>query len=130
MLSPPNEVSSLRYQKNTGFFSVCIMEPEIEKFLAMAHKDHSHYSSELTLSFLVGRAYWPTRVKDVKRCCELCHKCQLKAKKPIKSNIQPIQVFEPLQMIGIDWLDPISPACVITSHQYILILIDYLSKFT
>lgn len=33
-------------------------------------------------------------------------------------------------MIGMDWLGPISPACAITGHQYILILVDYFSRFT
>lgn len=31
-------------------------------------------------------------------------------------------------MIGMDWLGPISPACAITGHQYILILVDYFSR--
>lgn len=130
MLSLPNEVPSLRYWQNTGFFSFCIMEPEIERFLAMAHKNHGHYSLELTLSFLVGKTYWLTRVKDVKWWCKSCYRCQLKAKKTIKSNTQPIQAFEPMQMIEMDWLDLISLACAITGHQYIFILIDYFSRFT
>lgn len=35
-----------------------------------------------------------------------------------------------MQIIGMDWLGPISPACAITGHQYILILVDYFSRFT
>lgn len=50
-LSSPNKVPSLRYQENNGSFSLCVVESEIERFLSMAHKDHSHYSSELSLSF-------------------------------------------------------------------------------
>ena len=33
-------------------------------------------------------------------------------------------------MVGMDWLGPICPACAITGHQYILILVDYFSRFT
>lgn len=72
-LSSRNEVPSLRYQENNGSFSLCVVESEIERLLSMAHEDHGYYSSELSLSFLVGRAYWPTQVKDVKRWCESCH---------------------------------------------------------
>lgn len=129
-LSMPNEVPSLRYQEKNGVFSLCIVESEIKKFLSMADEDHGHYSSELTFSFLVGRAYWSTRIKDVQRWCKSRHGCQLKAKKPIKRDAQLIQVFEPMQMIGMDWLGPISPACSITGHQYILIPVDYFSRFT
>lgn len=64
-LSSPNEVPNLRYLENNGSFSLCIVESEIEKFLSMPHEDHGHYSLELSLSFLVGRVYWPSRVKDV-----------------------------------------------------------------
>lgn len=46
-----------------------------------------------------------------------------KQKKPIKSNTQPIQTFEPTQMIGMDWLSPISSAKLthrspVDSHSY------------
>lgn len=85
-----NEVSSLWYQENNGSFSLYIMESEIKKFLFMARKDHGHYSLKLSLSFLIERAYWPTQVKDVKWWCKSCHGCQLKAKKPIKRDAQPI----------------------------------------
>lgn len=101
----------------------------MKQFLAAAHENHGHLAAELSLDFLIGRAYWPTRVSDLKRWCGSCHACQLKSKRPIKSGVQPIQVFEPMAMIGMDWLGPISPACSKTGHQYILILIDYFSRF-
>lgn len=129
VLAPPGEIPSLRFRENNGFLSICLVGDEIERFFNSAHKDHGHIASELCLSFLVGRGYWPTRVKDVKQWCSSCHACQMKAKKPIRFPPQTIQVFEPRKKIGMDWLGPISPACSVTGCAYILILVDYFSRF-
>lgn len=74
-------------------------------------------------------SYLLPRVSDLRQWCDSCHACQLTAKKLIKSGIQPIQLFKPMAMIGIDWLGPISQPCSINGHHYILILIDYFSRF-
>ncbi len=99
------EIPALKYEENNGSFSLCIIEAEVPRFLKAAHEDHGHYAAALTLDFLIGRAYWPNRVKDVYSWCQTCHACQMKAHKPIKANVQPIQVFEPMAMVGMDWLD-------------------------
>ena len=93
----------------------------VPQHLAAAHENHGHFAAELSLDFLIGRAYWPTRVSDLRQWCGSCHACQLTAKKRIKSGIQ---LFEPMAMIGIDWLGPISLPYSINGHHHILILID------
>ena len=128
-MSKEGNVLSLFYRENNRVLSLCILDSKIEQFLTASHENHGHFAAELSLDFLIGRAYWPTCVSDLKRWCGSYHACQLKSKRPIKSGVQPIQVFEPMAMIGMDWLGPISPACSITGHQYILILIDYFSRF-
>lgn len=40
-----------------------------------------------------------------------------------------IQVSEPMKIKGMDWLGPITPACSITGHKYVLIMVDYFSRF-
>ena len=57
----------LLYVEPTGSHSICIIEEEIHRFLSAAHEDHGYYSAALILDFLIGRAYWPNRVKDVRR---------------------------------------------------------------
>ena len=119
----------LKYTEITGATSICLVEEEIPRMLSAAHEDHGHFGTELTLDFLVGRAYWPTRVKDVRDWCQGCYACQLRAKKPIQAEVQAIQKFEPLSMIGMDWLGPISPPCELTKAQYVLVMVDYFSRF-
>lgn len=106
VLSKDGNVPSLCYRESNEALSLCILDSEIERFLAAAHENHGHFAAELSLDFLIGRAYWPTRVSDLERwcgSCHACHACQLKSKRPIKSGVQPIQVFEPMAMIGMDW---------------------------
>lgn len=128
-LSPATDIPMLRYEEHNGAQSICLVEEEIPRFLSAAHEDHGHYAAQLCLSFLVGRAYCPTRVKDVYAWCGSCHACQLKAHKPIKTRMQTIQTFEPMAMVGLDWVGPITPACTVTGAVYILLMVDYFSRF-
>ena len=42
---------------------------------------------------------------------------------------QPMQHFAPNEMWGMDWIGPITPACSITGAAYILLVIDYCTRF-
>lgn len=57
-----------RYEEGTTATSTCITEEEITKFLQTTHEDRKHYVAALTLGFLIGRVYWPTRIKNVEIC--------------------------------------------------------------
>ena len=129
-LPEPHQMPAvLRYMERTGATSICMIEEEVSSILQAAHEDHGHYASALTLDFLIGRAYWPTRVHDVFRWCQSCPSCQLRSKKPIKADKQAILKFAPMDMLGMDWLGPISPACTATGCKYILIVVDYFTRF-
>ena len=123
------ETQHLRFVEPTGASSICITEEEIPRFLNAAHEDHGHYATALTLDFLIGRAYWPSRVKDVHDWCRSCHSCQLRMRKPIKSVPLTIQGFQPMTMLGADWLGPIKPKCTATGALYVLLVVDYFSRF-
>jgi len=129
ILTSTPEIPALKYEENNGSFSLCIIESEVPRFLKAAHEDHGHYAAALTLDFLIGRAYWPNRVKDVYNWCQSCHACQMKAHRPIKADVQPIQVFEPMAMVGMDWLGPVTPADLGTGAAYVLLVVDYFSRF-
>lgn len=128
-LPESHESQILRYTENTGAESICLIEAEVHRFLHAAHEDHGHHAAALTLDFLMGRAYWPTRVKDVHTWVQNCHSCQARSKRPIKTSVQAIQHFAPLSMLGMDWIGPISPPCSITGAVYILLVMDYFSRF-
>lgn len=124
-----SNISALKYEENNESFSLCIIESEVPRFLKAAHEDHGHYAAALTLDFLIGRAYWPNRVKDVYNWCQFCHACQMKAHKLIKANVQPIQIFEPMTMVEMNWLRPVTLADLGIGSAYVLLVVNYFSRF-
>jgi len=44
-------------------------------------------------------------------------------------QLRSIIQFKPLDMIGMDYVGPITPACKATGYCYILIVVDYFSRF-
>jgi len=57
ILISTSEISALKYEKNNEFFSLCIIEFEVLRFLKATHENHEHYAAALTLDFLIDRAY-------------------------------------------------------------------------
>ena len=45
------------------------------------------------------------------------------------TELRPIIQFRPIDMIGMDYIGPISPACEMTGFKYICLCIDYYSRF-
>lgn len=68
-LSDLINIPMLQYHKKNGSKSIYLIQMEIPRFLEVAHKDHGNFPAQLSLSFLIGQAYWPTRVKDVYSWC-------------------------------------------------------------
>ena len=50
-------------------------------------------------------------------------------KKPIKTQIRYIQVFEPMKILRMDRVSPITPACSVTRVVYVLLVVDYFTRF-
>ena len=124
-----SDTKLLYFIATNGPRSICLVESEIQRFLRAAHEDHGHYASSLTLDYLIGRAYWPTRVKDVEAWVRSCHSCQSRLKKRIKSDAFAIQGFSPMTMIDMDFLGPTTPACTATGAIYIMLAIDFFTRF-
>lgn len=128
-LSNNQDPSMLKFQEKNGVWSPCILEGEVTRFFSAAHENHGHFKADLCLNYLIGRAYWPTRVKDVYAWYRSCHSCQAKMKKPIKAQIRSIQVSELMKMLVMDLVGPISPAYSITMVMYVLLVVGYFTRF-
>lgn len=66
ILSKDGDISSLCYCENNGTLSICILDSEIKQFLAAAHKNHRHFTVELSLDFLINQTYWPTCISHLR----------------------------------------------------------------
>ena len=58
-----------------------------------------------------------------------CEACQRVTKIQKAEQLRSILQCKPMDMIGMDYVGPITPPCRTTGHVYILIVIDYFSRF-
>jgi hypothetical protein len=118
----------LKRERN-GFMSKCILRDEVPKVLKDLHDGCGHFATAITLDRTVGNFFWPTRTRDIEQYCLSCKTCQRMGYKRQSTELIPIQRFEPLAMIGLDFLGPINPECEVTQTKYVLIAVDYFSRF-
>ena len=58
-----------------------------------------------------------------------CNTYQFDGPKTISTNLHPIFSFEPWTMVGMNLMGPIWPPCEVTGWRYILVVVDYFSRF-
>lgn len=119
----------LLYTEQSGEMAKCLLPHEVRQVLEWAHDEHGHFSIAITLHKLRGQWWWPHRTSDVERHCWTCHVCQLEGPRKKSTTAQSIATFQPFAMVGMDFLGPISPRCQVTGALYVLLVIDYFSRF-
>ena len=72
--------------------------------------------------------YWPTLFKDAIKYCKECLKCQsaLNISKRDEMPLQTILEVEIFDLCGIDFMGPFPPS---EGKEYILVEVDYVSKW-
>lgn len=119
----------LFYLEKDGKMATCILEGQIDKALADAHDTHGHFTHGITAGRLHGTYYWPTRNADIARWTRTCISCQRVAPLKKSGDIRRIVQMRPMDMWGMDYIGPINPPCAATGARYILIIVDYFSRF-
>ena len=119
----------LFYRERDGSLAGCVVEEEVPLVLRNAHDAHGHFAQGITSGRLFGHHYWPTRNHDVARWIATCDSCQRVSPLRKSGNIRPILQLQPMDMWGMDYIGPITPTCVVTGLKYILMIVDYFSRF-
>src|SRR5256885_4774067 len=65
--------------------------------------------------------------EDTKKYIKFCDNCQRREQKGGKSYLNPIEVEEPFERIGIDFVRPLEKTR--RGNRYILVIMDYLTKW-
>ena len=119
----------LFFRERNGELASCIKEEDVVRTLRNLHEGHGHFAVGITLGRAHGRVYWPLRARDISRWVASCEPCQRVTKIQKAGQLRSIIQFQPLDMIGMDYVGPISPACKATGFCYILIVVDYFFRF-
>jgi hypothetical protein len=129
LIDAKGAVPRLAYIERNGAQSWCILPEQVNEVLRYAHDCHGHFAEALTLKQLVGKFYWPSRAKDTPIFCRSCQNCQYYGPKKPSQIQKPILHLQPLDMIGIDYLGPFNPVCEGTNNRYVILVVDYFSRF-
>ena len=114
-----------------GIVRRCIPE---EEMISVLHHCHSspyggHHGSEKTAAkVLQSGLYWPTLHKDAKSFVMACDRCQRtgnigRRQEMPQSGILEVELFD---VWGLDFMGPFPPSY---GNQYILVAVDYVSKW-
>ena len=109
----------------------CVPEEEQEHILAMCHSSlcgGNFASGKTGVNVLQSGFYWPTLFKDVIQYCKECLKCQsvLNISKRDEMPLQTILEVETFDLWGIDFMGPFPLS---EGKEYILVAVDYVSKW-
>ena len=124
-----SEIKHLKYIERNEAFNICIIEKKVKSYLKTTHENHDHFATILTLNFLIERIYWFTRIKNVKKWCKSCHVCQARLTKSIRNESLLIKKFNSMIMLEMNWLKSIISTCSIIEVKFILLVIDYFTRF-
>lgn len=122
------EEKNVMYREKTGKLAQCCIRTEVDNILQQIHGAHGHFAAEISKRLAIGQVYWPERFKHIEEFCRSCPHCQnLGPLRPTRS-VLPVLQLQPLDMIGIDYIGPISPISI-SGMRYIIVAVDYFSRF-
>jgi hypothetical protein len=109
----------------------CVTEVEIKDILSFCHDQAcgGHFSGHKTASKVLQCGfYWPTIFKDAYDHCKACSRCQTLGNMSHRDMmpLQPILVCEIFDIWGIDFMGPFPTS---DGFEYILLAVDYVSKW-
>ena len=109
----------------------CVSENEQQSILTFCHTlaCGGHFSGKKTAAkILQSGFYWPTLFKDAYKFCKSCDRCQAVGNMSRRDMmpLNPILVVEIFDVWGIDFMGPFPPSF---GHEYILVAVDYVSKW-
>ncbi|GJY01654.1 reverse transcriptase domain-containing protein [Tanacetum coccineum] len=117
---------------SNGMIRRCISGAETRTILDQCHHGPigGHYGPTVTAKKVIDSGfYWPTIIKEAHTLVQLFEACQ-KTRNILKRNEMPltnIQVYEIFDVWGIDFMGPFPKS---HKFEYILVAVDYVSKWT
>ena len=109
----------------------CVPEEEQQGILTHCHESAcgGHFAPQKTaMKVLQSGFYWPSLFKEAYQMCRVCDRCQRlgKLSRRHMMPLNPIIVVELFDVWGIDFMGPFPTSY---GHTYILVGVDYVSKW-
>ena len=109
----------------------CVPEEEQQGILSHCHENAcgGHFASQKrAMKVLQSGFYWPSLFKEAHQMCRVCDRCQRLGKLSSRHMmpLNPILVVDLFDVWGIDFMGPFPTSY---GHTYILVGVDYVSKW-
>ena len=109
----------------------CVPESDQRDIIRFCHSEAcgGHFSAKKTTAKIFQCGYfWPSVFKDAFEFCKSCDRCQKLGKVTARNEMpqQPILVLEVFDCWGIDFMGPFPKS---NGYEYILVAVDYVSKW-
>lgn len=118
----------LFYKERDGRLALCVLQEDVGSTLARYHDCDGHFAGRLLVKYLLGKVYWPTRVKDCHYYARTCQDCQSMGPIRPSAGIKPVVHLQPFDMVGLDFIGPITPTSA-QGNRFIIIMVDYFSRY-
>ncbi|XP_016747509.1 uncharacterized protein [Gossypium hirsutum] len=127
----PCNIEEYHCGPNSGYHRKCVAGSEIDEILHHCHSSLSggHFGGSRTAEKILQVGFfWPTVFKNVYAYVKNCDRCQRtgnisKRNEMLLTNILEVELFD---VWGIDFLGPFPSSC---GNKYILVVVDYVSKW-
>ena len=126
-ISPDTDILWVHRNKG-GMFLPCIPEGKVLSVLRKVHDDDGHWARTTTLAKLRDMAYWPNQSRDVERYIEGCLACARHGPATRSQPLNPIHVFRPFQLAGMDFIGALPRTS--KGNSFVLHFMDYFSRFS
>ena len=80
----------LFYKEKDGRLALCIMPEDVIPLLERYHDCHGHFAGRMLTGYLLGKVYWPTRVKDAHYYARTCTDCQSMGPIRPSAGVKPV----------------------------------------
>ncbi|CAM8965703.1 unnamed protein product [Rhodiola kirilowii] len=109
----------------------CIPDNEISSVISFCHEFAcgGHFGPRKTARKILDSGFfWPSIFKDAKEKCQKCDKCQRVGNVSARNEMPqvPILVNDVFDIWGLDFMGPFPVSC---GYTYILVAVDYVSKW-
>ena len=125
---------TLYHKGSDGIWRRCMCSDEKGTILCEAHCGitSGHYVGDATAQKIWQTSLWKaTTQKDAHQYCQECDLCQPLGQPTEQARMphQPVLPLKPFQKCGLHFVGPFTPTAARTGNRYILVAIDYCTKW-